>query len=203
MLFGPSYIIECSHCSYQVSFPCVMSRSSMGATFWSDGRIQGPMWVNLPSIVQCPKCGNFYRVAQPVEPEKQKKVYRNCRFLQFEDWVKAMAEMPQEQELVFLHLWLSYNDLFRRNIPTTSKQQDMFRKCALRMLRKARWRRVFENHIESTIQQAELLRELGLFERCLSLSKHYRHLPEYADQIAQIREAAQRQDSTVFRCTHR
>jgi hypothetical protein len=57
---GPDKILECPHCSAPSILPTLLSGNTIGATFWSDGKMVAPMLPDTPEITKCYQCGSFF-----------------------------------------------------------------------------------------------------------------------------------------------
>lgn len=56
MLPGPTYVYACPDCQLRVSKRSIMSGNTLGATYYSDLRVDALMYPRYPSITKCERC---------------------------------------------------------------------------------------------------------------------------------------------------
>lgn len=59
MMPGPTLIKQCPKCQETFKQYTLQSANGIGATYWSDGKVQAPSWPATPRLVKCPHCGYF------------------------------------------------------------------------------------------------------------------------------------------------
>lgn len=138
-----------------------------GDILWSDSRHELPQQA-VPSLVQqCPHCGKYYI------SKAGGVLIKNTADFEFIDPVTwdyfkqsywEFCKLEKDNIVDFNHrfrIWGSFNDEFRRpqNAPQPSEEDfAIFKDNALHLI-----------EMQSPIIQAELYREIGMFDECLAL----------------------------------
>ncbi len=133
MIPGPDTIIGCPKCGALAKVPSLLSGNTIGAWWWTDGKMEAMMLPQYPEITRCRACAGFYWVidARQVgeidyyfsEPETMRAIpeewkdAEKIRELSEEEYLQALAEglgTPQKRELYLrVQTWWAGNDQFR------------------------------------------------------------------------------------------
>ncbi len=63
---GPTIVRECPKCRVPIEEPTMASGNTIGARFWSDGKMVAPMLPNYPWLVKCSKCKHLFWVDEAI-----------------------------------------------------------------------------------------------------------------------------------------
>jgi hypothetical protein len=205
MLQGPIIIIECPHCGHLAKQKSVHSVNPYGAVLWSDGKKVFPMHNSNPQITKCKICGKFYFVKDAAEIAqaeftflKQNKILDDIEFIEFlspDEYLEAVLS-PVNKSLkdeIYLRIqfWWLYNDLFRhpdeviksRKIITNAIEsyKEKNNGNILRLIEI-----LPDDDEEYVVMKAELYRQIGEFEKCISLLTNVpKNFLQCASQIKQ------------------
>ena len=174
-----SYRVEvrqCPNCACEFSFWAVNSCNTLGAKFYTDGFIDGRMYVDGSDLLACPKCNTyFWRDDVPI-----RKSLRDYEYFDKPEW-KSLPEASQlhgrdyeyllplklwrnktEEEYVRIRAWWSFNAEYRlqacEDFKLPAEQEENLERL-LHLLD--------TNNQHSLVMKAEILRELGQFDECL------------------------------------
>jgi uncharacterized protein (DUF2225 family) len=56
---GPTLIVKCSSCDRHFQQRTIASGNTRRAKFWTDGKMEAPMFPNVPAAASCPHCNSF------------------------------------------------------------------------------------------------------------------------------------------------
>ena len=132
-IIGPTRIIKCPHCFALVSHFTLLSGNTGGATVWTDGYVDYPMFPRSPYITKCHNCAGYYWRADaeeigelPFRGEERKPVLG-----QDPDWANAprikeldedeywaalasgTASTTKEEKFLRILAWWRSNDPYR------------------------------------------------------------------------------------------
>lgn len=197
-----SYRIEiatCPGCKTKLAVWGVASRNTIGAKFFTDGFVDGPMYDESGALLACPTCGTvFWRADMSISSSlSDTEFFRNAdnRALPTAHKPKlasypALAERSpwrtaEEEKYVRMRAWWAWNDDRRRD-PSAS-ESPLPRQATVNC------ERLLEILVgtddDQTIMRAEICRELGRFQECLTQLD--RPFPEsYAKAVGVIRRLA-------------
>lgn len=207
MLPGPTIYRECSHCKKPFTQWSLTSGNTFGAVHWSDGKMDADMMPIYPEIVRCPECAELLWIEDTEivgscdffegenlhedSPLKDAKSAQKLDMLGFQEAIESEAGSTVEREKYLrIQLWWSMNDLIRYE-EKDEKQffgiADMFKQNGLRLSL------LLEQDDDELIMKAELAREIGDFEGCLSiLGKVSAELEDVCVQITQLAKEQER-----------
>jgi hypothetical protein len=60
MLSGTEIVVACPHCGAFARLLAMVPEESYGAKVWTDGKMEGPLVPEHPSVVICSGCADFY-----------------------------------------------------------------------------------------------------------------------------------------------
>lgn len=203
MLPGPDYIIACPYCETYARKQSLMSANTFGAEIWSDGFMIAMMFPDLPLVVRCSKCQNFYdtsksQIIKEIYLGDEDDVFSGIEYVEHPEpggYAEALqTEIANNPEMEFYlrkrHLW-EMNHFFRKK-RESGENPDWNREAYDQNLNRLL-------HLcadEDIIFRAEILRYLGKFEECISiLSNAGEHESDIAEQI---RKRANKKNFDVF-----
>ena len=172
MLPATPKILKCPHCGGLRRISCLWSGNDFGRTFWSDFKDDWPNCPSVSRVLKCPVCKkyHFYRHSQIVGDCKS-ELNSDFGELSYESLKEALEQLnPQgkdEETLRMMLLW-SYNDLYGQmhNVEILPEElqceRQFFKENALAL---------FRLRPEDTLLHAELLRELGDFDKSITILK--------------------------------
>ncbi len=121
MLPGPTIIRKCQKCSGLIGQFTILSGNTIGATFWTDGKMDAPMLPDMLWFVKCPHCQELLWIDEleevgRVESFRDENTFRNVKPYQvpeFQDYLselgKSLPDKEKEQYLRF-RAWWAGND---------------------------------------------------------------------------------------------
>ena len=182
----------------------LLSGNYIGAIRWSDGKMEAPMLPELPVVVRCYSCGEFFWVKDaPVlgyfEPHKRHpKIKEYTRALTIEEYaglLRHKENLSRGREIFArFRLWWTINDLVRNK-----RNQQLFDQYAA----------IFEVNILALMplltrdkpsgkwQIAEMYREIRKFSECLDVLDTI-YAEELRKLVAFTRMKAEKENSRVF-----
>ena len=222
MMPGPILIKKCSNCRKPIEEETLMSGNSFGAVFWTDGEYDAPMMPDQPELVKCPFCKALLWLEEleevgdkgmnrpsdfiPVEnPDIDLAITRPFKMPNMNDYfrlLKVKIDSDEREAYLRLRAWRAGNDRRRRSEHGPLK----FKKKNGKPLEPLSYAEIKnmkelicildEQDDEERLLKAELFRELGFFNQCLScLAKPLDD--EYKAAAAFIRELALKKDPLV------
>ena len=123
MTLGPATARACPACRTAVAEISLMSGNTLGATFWSDGKVDAPMMPDLPDVVRCPSCAAVFRLSTaeealdvdaeslPWPPDPDADLFR-------EALEAGLAESEPDEVGLRLRWWWAANDPHRGGEPS-------------------------------------------------------------------------------------
>lgn len=189
--------------------PTLLSGNTLGARWWTDGRMIAPMLPSLPAITRCHGCGRYFWISEAKgigyihygleEPPPEWKAARRARELSEQEYLEAIQSglaRTRKQELYLrIWAWWASNDPLRftgldetQTPPRRSPEALMNLERLLELLD--------ETHPAERLQKAEVLRELERFDEALRLLE-FDFPDQYEKVTSLIRELAQRKDPLV------
>ena len=193
-------ILICPFCKGEKAVIQLLSGNTFGGSQWSDLKTVYPMLKSPSPVQQCPHCGKFFFTA--AAENRQADYYSfeqgNLSFEQACDALKQfdIPSLTKDQEtilrLLFVH---SYNDKYQREFVSkedvpSKEEKELFAVQILRLLE------IWE--IEPLVR-AELYREIGDFDNCVSILDTLQPDEPLKQKIAsQIRQFADEKKCTAF-----
>lgn len=184
MLLGPTYVYKCSNCDNLLQKGSIISGNSIGAKLYSDGKLIARMFPDFPNLTKCKKCDTIFWISKQKEigeygwfegEDSEWSDADNVEFLDIDDYFRALDEKLDENDKENLYIrtqiWWSYNDRTRKGEELFTDKNDEIRwreNCKTLLL--------ILNHkiLDQRIMIAELYRNLGEFENCISTIKSIR-----------------------------
>jgi len=156
-----------------------MSGNTFGAKIFSDGKRIAPMLPEFPNLTKCKKCETIFWLSKLKEIETyewddQKNTEwqkaDEADFLEIEDYYNAIkngiAENKEEEINIRRLIWWTYNDRIRKGQNIFNDEKD-----ELRWLENIKRLKTLldQSDINQRIMIAEINRNLGDFENCVSV----------------------------------
>lgn len=188
MLPGPTIIRECPHCKSPFKEWTMASGNTMGAKWWTDGKMEASMLPNRNALVACPVCDKpvwideakelarlkplgYYAVVRDQAPEKSpyrdiedQLEYSESPTVDVYKLALTLAELDADkQKHIRFRLWWLWNDVRRDSgvaTPLTDQEVENLEKLIPLL--------DVSNQI-GLMTKAEALRELGRFDECITL----------------------------------
>ena len=63
MILGPEKVLSCPHCAAPARLFTLRSGNTIGAVFWTDGKMSAPMLPQAPAVTRCRACSLAYWVS--------------------------------------------------------------------------------------------------------------------------------------------
>jgi hypothetical protein len=177
---GPQSIHACPRCGALVAEATTLSGNTIGARFWTDGRMIAPRLPDRPWVVKCPVCLDLLWLdeippmgsrLQFEEPDRWPEAWWPITPAE-EDYHRLLGTEVLPREKLFetrLRAWWAANDAYRFGPPPDGDLPSIWRETenmnALLDL-------LDPEDKDERILMAELARELGLFATCLRLLEH-------------------------------
>jgi hypothetical protein len=172
--YMPALIVrECPHCKVHVVQEDTVSGNTIGAKFYTDGKREAKMLPDHPWLAKCPACQRLFWIDESVEVDTGFDAAKGKQQVLAPSEKELLGfltglELPRDKELyVRVSAWRRANDTWRLNpnaTPAFSKDQVQNLKALSDMLD--------EKEPNQRILKAEIARELGEFDECLSLLSH-------------------------------
>lgn len=181
MISGPTYIYQCPNCGNLLSNGSLGSGNTFGAQVFSDGKCIAPMLVEFPDLTKCKKCKALFWLSKLQEigtyhlgdfPDPEWREADKARFLTIGEYTTALktdiAENNEEELKIRLSLWRAYNDRLRKGqeIFRTEKDESIWSENVKQLLVL-----LDESDNSHRLLCAEINRNLGDFEKCVSLTQ--------------------------------
>ena len=198
MMPGETIYRECPACKKLLIERTLLSGNTIGARYWTDGKMEAPMFPDNPALVRCAHCRAqlWLPEAPQHEFETPPKMFETVQNTldpiapTESDYLDAVAGglAPDKERETYcrVHAWHSFNDARRneKNAPDLAELPDQ---TAANM--KALFAMLDRNAPAERMLRAELARELGRFPEALQLI-NFDFGEDYAATAAQIRALA-------------
>jgi hypothetical protein len=198
---GPDRVKCCPTCQRHVAEPTLAAGSTFGATWWSDGKCEAPMLLDLPRLVRCPHCRAFIwrdRVAAlgtapPLTSGTGGAVARVLVPAR-EDYLAFLERRGRSkpcERYARVRAWWASNDRWRgvRGAPPQPAAPDLANLERLLLL-------LGEQRADERLMKAEVLRELGRFDEAAAILAACTQ-PRQARIVAALRRWLAQGDSAV------
>lgn len=202
MRIGTPMIKRCQECGQYFEQPTLVSCNTIGAKFWTDGKLEAPMWLDIPEFVKCPHCSALLWLSEQPELDQDRSLFSRFkktihyeRYLQagradYETALKCGEENLCGECYLRTRLWWAGNDRRRGKetmLPlSTNEAENLLALGALLTLANPEDRNV----------AAEIKRELGHFRQAENLLVDMLG-GEYANAAMAIANLADKRDSFV------
>jgi hypothetical protein len=194
MMPGPTLLKKCSSCGRLIEEETLMSGNTCGAVFWTDGKFDAPMLPDLPELVKCPFCktllwiedlkvvgdagtnryDGFVPLKAPSLDLTTTKPYKTPSLKDYFGLLNGGGQSLERKKYLRLRAWHAGNDRRRESEHGPGKFKNK-KDLSLIPLSDAEIRNMKdltcildEQDDEERVLKAELFRELGFFNRCLS-----------------------------------
>lgn len=171
---GPTIIRECPKCRVPIEERTMASGNTIGARYWSDGKMGAPMLPDYPWLVKCPKCKHLFWVDEAKRLGDTRKGWKGQGKISSQalgiptisDFCTILPKVKDRRKQLYIrtHLWHCANDRYRE-APVAKFSLSPQTKANLAALS----RLLNEKDPEERLMKAEIARELGHFEHCIKL----------------------------------
>ncbi len=199
MMPGETIYRDCPTCDQLLIERTLLSGNTIGARYWTDGKMDAPMFPNNPALVRCPNCDSLLwlpearehgfetppRMFETVEGARDPIAPADADYLQAIE--QGLAPDAEREKYCRVHAWHAFNDA-RRERRDAPELGDLPDETAANM--KALFALLDRQAPAERMLRAELARELGRFPEALALLNHD-FGEDYAATAAQIRELAE------------
>ena len=209
MMPGETIYRECPSCAGLLAQRTLLSGNTIGARYWTDGKMEAPMLPANPALVRCAHCEillwlpeakahefatlpqMFETVADALNPITPTE----------SDYLEAIETglAPDKEREIYcrVHAWHCFNDA-RRNERNAENLDELSDVAANNM--KALFAMLDRVKPEERLLRAEIARELGRFPEALGLLKlKFDFGEDYQAMAMQIRDLAERELAGVAR----
>ena len=179
-----------------------MSRNTIGARQWSDGKITAPMYPEFPELVLCKRCDNFFWVRQAFlggpfsdhEAETKQERIEYLEFPTFHQYFKALDTINNEK-YIRTRIWYSFNDYFRKGKEDqiTQDMMELNNENLEKLLDLVR-----ESYDDDFVIKAEILRNLGRFEESRKMLEKVKD-PELQEAREKYLSEIEKENKDLFR----
>jgi hypothetical protein len=200
---GPTIIRECPTCMKGLRQFTIGSGNMNGSKWWTDGKVEAPMFPMRPELGKCPHCHKSFWIEDAKKLAELSWSEDGAKWAQAkailepveEDYLKA-ADAPGLSTKRQLHArkraWWLANDPGRgrtgQNITWNNARRENLKKLSA----------LLDEKVElDVILKAEVARELGQFEACAKLLARPFKEKECESYAAQVRDLAGERNSTV------
>jgi hypothetical protein len=200
-------VIECPHCSKKALKRGLISGNTIGAIFWSDGKMEASMLPEFPEVVKCKYCSKFYWIenAKVVGTLSfEEKLSTSLKYVSFpssdeykELLTSDVIKKDEEERYVRIRLWWSLNDPVRGKDEgkTSVPNWDLFKSNLNQLLQ------LLSNEIpRDRIMMAEINREMGNFNKAIEILE-YKWPSKLGVSAAEILSMSKLEKNVVFPLT--
>lgn len=203
-----SYNIQtmiCKKCEKLFGHWALRSHNTIGASFYTDGSISGPMYSQFGRLISCPYCdGIFWPDEMDVIEEVQDyKFFKDKKWSKIESsfWVSYMAAVEEkvwrnleEEKTVRIRAWHQFNLNASKNINSGGAEEgkgSWDHHSNLNALIKL----LDDRSDEERLMKAEANRNTGDFDAATSLLENHRVRPEFEGSRKLILALAYKRDT--------
>lgn len=175
---GPNYVYKCPNCENLIQVQSLKSGNNIDEVLYSDLKSIAPMLPEFPDLTKCSKCDQIFWLSKLEEEGRyfsKNEVPRNwseadfAEFLDIKGLQNALTlvdgDNDEERTIRMWILW-SFNDRVRNGHKLFNTIQDKLEWSAnIEKLMKL----LGDDDIDDKIFLAELYRNLGLFDQCISI----------------------------------
>ena len=194
---GLDIIIACPQCKMLHRQGTLMSGNTIGAKFWTDGKMEAPMLPEIPIITKCGKCNSIFWIkdaekigeispfAEAMEDAEVPPEWRNSQRISKLDktsLIEALnteiAKSSKDEKYLRVRLWWGINDEIRKglqNIP--EKDKPVFKENLEKLISL-----LGDEDPQERVMKAEAYREMGVFDQ---VSPLLQELPEKFQRAAE------------------
>jgi hypothetical protein len=125
MMPGPTIVRKCPHCEQSVAQDSLASGNTIGATFWSDGRMIAPMLPDSLDLVKCPKCMKLFWFNKSIKvgelPPFSQSNDIEPTALEYIRYAEASKLPKKLAKYIRIRAWWKANDYFRDITPESEE----------------------------------------------------------------------------------
>lgn len=203
MLPAQPNILKCPHCGGLRRISSLMSGNTSGAKQWSDAKREFPMLPNISLVMRCPHCKRYHfydskQIVGTCETYGQSS-FGNLSYASLKEALTQLRPTGDNELDLRILLVHAYNDLYG-GCPGTRNPAEAPAEERLFFERNAR--RIIELHSDNQLFCAELYREMGEFDKALSILRNISGDDNTLYIAKLMAEHAMQSDPCVFVLTH-
>ncbi len=201
MTSGRSTVYTCPHCGTMKAVWAMASGNTFfGETIWSNAKRYNPMMEYTSFVQQCPSCKHYF-ITRTTNYKRAKTIYTyNKGELPYSNLKEALEDFStnglkgKDEYTVRLMVLHAYNDLYgnvdKNAIP--AEELEFMKQNILRLIPLS----------QDILLRAELYREIGEFDKCLTTLTYIRPHSEFEQTIMdKIKEHCSLRDTKIFTIT--
>ena len=192
MLPGPDQVIACPHCKGLARHMTLRSGNTFGAQTWTDGKQVAPMLPRPPAVVRCGHCNRMFWLADAEEIGPILEVTEPSEDGYYSAIAGGLAKNAAQEKTLRILAWWCRNDDYRAETGRPARRPWKV-SPEVRENLGVLLTLLDEDDTSEGIMKAEILRELGEFEKARHVLTGL-ETSENAAAIAQILELCERQD---------
>ena len=201
MMPGETIYRECPACDKLLIERTLTSGNTIGARYWTDGKMDAPMFPQTPALVRCAHCQTLLWLPEAREHQfaTPPKMFQNVEGAHEpiapteNDYLEAIGSglAPDKEREIYcrVHAWHRFNDA-RRDEKNATELGELSAVAASNM--KELFAMLDRMKPEQRMLRAEIARELGRFPEALALL-NFDFGEDYGATAACIRALAQRE----------
>ena len=198
MMPGETIYRECPSCDKLLIERTLLSGNTIGARYWTDGKMDAPMLPQYPALVRCAHCQSLLWLPEAAEHQfaTPPKMFETVAGAldpippterdYLEDIETGLAPDKEREIYCRIHAWHCFNDA-RRDQKNSAEMSELSAVAASNM--KALFAMLDRMKPEQRMLRAELARELGRFPEALALL-NFDFGADYTATATRIRELA-------------
>ncbi len=207
MMPGETIYRECPSCEKLLIERTLLSGNTIGARYWTDGKMDAPMFPHNPALVRCAHCQTLLWLPEAREHafEMPPKMFETVNGAldpiapTESDYLEAiesgLAPDKERETYCRIHAWHCFNDA-RRDQKNSAELSDLPDVTAANM--KELFAMLDRIRPEERMLRAELARELGRFPEALGLLRlKFDFGEDYQATALRIRELAEQEKAGV------
>lgn len=172
---GKPVIRDCTSCGQLIRQRTLLSGNTIGALFWTDGKMRATMLPHFPLLIRCPQCRELLWLKNLPESEVQEEVYDTKPEIKdpfqatANDYLEAangnLTGDSANENYLRVMAWQAVNDAVRDDNDGVEREFSPEIEANLEIL----LARLDIDKPEERIMKAEICRELGRFGESLQL----------------------------------
>ncbi len=174
MIIDASMLLKCPKCSSVKKVRGLISGNTFGSVYWSDTKREHPMLPRISPIQKCMNCGAYFFISD-ADKKRGTEYSFDLGLLSLEECKEAIEQLTAEgitkkkEFTLCRETLLRFNDIYyrsdddsKRNTPC-EEDLNFFEENAERFLE------IIGDIEEWQLLKAEILREIGRFDECITL----------------------------------
>jgi len=225
MIPGPLLIIKCPSCGKRQQRQSLISGNTINARHFSDGKFIARMYPQYPYFVKCPACKVFFKITDKEVVDEESlgfaSDYNLVNFLNENEYCSAITNglyngVDDDILSLRIELWRLFNDRIRnsshkrfpyKNNETKGRSLNEILNPEEKYIYEDNCRKILSlmsenNEDEDYLLRAELWRNLGQFEYCLSFLNDIKNQENFVKYISAIKAACYSKNTLTVEIPH-